>query len=327
MKTKRRHELATNELADWLGAKIELLKPYATAILATALAVAVGSAAYTYFSGRTASKQQVAWDRYLQALDTTMRSGEPDLLRDVAEQFPSAKAGLWARLSLANIQLSKGVDELYNDRAAANKLLDESIQSFLEVREQAPPNSLPAEQATFGLAQAYESKNKLEDARREYDKVVTDWPDGVLAAQAKQRLADLKRPAVKEFYDWFAKREPKPRPKPGDKPDFDLDSLDLDGDGATSTGSDLDRLLTPPPKAPESPESPDAAAPDAPDGTDFESSGDTPAGDAPADGPEEAAADDPASETGEAPSDELPGDQPAADQPTAGEQPAQKAPE
>ncbi len=53
MKTERRHELAKNDLADWIGDRIEELKPYSTAIWATVLAVLVGAFAIVYWSRKS----------------------------------------------------------------------------------------------------------------------------------------------------------------------------------------------------------------------------------------------------------------------------------
>ena len=52
MKAERRHELKHNQLADWLEARIELLRPHTTGILlGLALLAAIVFATAFYFSG------------------------------------------------------------------------------------------------------------------------------------------------------------------------------------------------------------------------------------------------------------------------------------
>lgn len=69
MKTERRHELATNVLADWLGEKIEALKPYSAAASVTALLVVVLIfAGIVLYQRRQTSTAQV-WSDYFSAIE------------------------------------------------------------------------------------------------------------------------------------------------------------------------------------------------------------------------------------------------------------------
>lgn len=229
MKTQRRHELATNVLADWLGEKIEALKPYSAAVsVTTLLVVVVIFASVMLYQRREASTAQ-AWSDYFAAIENQSPDEATDKLEAVAIDHPRSAAGLWSRLSLADTHLANGVEDLFKDRASARKALDRAIDDYQAVVEQAPRDSLLAERATFGLAEAYESKNELEDARKQYRTLLEGWPNGAFSALAKDRLADLDRKATKDFYDWFAKQSPQTKPKfpglPGQKPAFDLDKL------------------------------------------------------------------------------------------------------
>lgn len=230
MKTERRHELATNVLADWLGEKIETLKPYSTAISATVLAVAVAIFAYVYWSQKNQARQAQGWESFFKALDERGREDADESLLNVADEYANSPAGNWSRLSLADAQLAKGVDQLFNDRAASKQTLDDAVESYRAVLEDAPDDSPLAERATFGLAEAYESKNDLDKAREQYRALVDRWPDGAFTALAQERLNDLDQKGTKDFYDWFAKQSPKPKSpqgpgKPGEKPAFDLGNL------------------------------------------------------------------------------------------------------
>lgn len=248
MKTERRHELATNSLADWLGEKIDALKPYSTAISATVLAVAVAVFAYVYWSQKNQARQAAGWEKYFQALDERGREDADARLRDVAEDFSKSSPGAWARLSLADSQLAVGVDKLFNDRPASRQTLDDAIENYRLVLDSAPPDSPLAERATFGVAEAYESKNELDKAREQYRSLVERWPEGAFTAMAQQRLDDLDRKSTMDFYDWFGKQSPKPKqPKgpgmPGEKPPFDLGNLPDDN----PFGSGLNFELKEPP--------------------------------------------------------------------------------
>lgn len=227
MKTERRHELATNDLADWIGDKVEELKPYSTAIWATVLAVTVLVFAAVYWSRKSEAKLEQGWDRYFQA-----RTQESlDELRNVADADPKSTAGLWARATLGDRRLAEGVNLLFENRADAQEALSEAVDSYEYVLKNAPAGSLLAERATFGLGEAFESQNELDKAREQYEALKAKWPGGAFSAEADRRLGDLERSTTKSFYDWFAKQEPKRKPAagaltPGKTPDFDFGKIE-----------------------------------------------------------------------------------------------------
>jgi hypothetical protein len=226
MKTQRRHELATNELADRLGKVIERAKPYTTSIVGTVLACAVLAGGYLVYRGRSASKVEEGWSNYFAALD----EGKPDALRNVADEFATTPAGHWSRLSLADAMLAKGVQQLFDDRDAAEESLKDAVAGYSEVIKRAPPDSLLAERATYGLGEAFESLGELSKAREQYTAVQERWKQGAFNGQAQQRLADLDRDSTREFYDWFATQHPRPKETsgPDKKPSFGADGFDLD---------------------------------------------------------------------------------------------------
>lgn len=291
MKTERRHELARNELADWIGDKIEALKPYSTALTATALALVVAVFAFVLWSRKGEARRAKGWQEYFTA-NQSVKEGDDDLLK-VIDDYPYTPAALWARVSIADRQLAKGIDQLFNDRALARQSLDDAVEGFRTALDEASDDQFLAERATFGLAEAYEAKNDLSQAREQYRAVVDRWPGGAFAGMANDRLSDLERRGTKNFYDWFAKHSPRPKtPKgpgvPGERPTFDTSlpddlftpGIDLHGSGgkaksSTSSGKkekeqadpigsllDRERVRPEGSKSRRAAESPDSDAPD-----------------------------------------------------------------
>lgn len=220
MKTARRHELHTNELADWLGKELVRLRPYGRAIAATALLILLSIVLLVFYSNRGRQLEEQAWVEYFAALDELTARGNTDRLRDVSEQFARSPAGLWARLTLADAQLAEGVENMFRDRQTALTQLQSAIKDYQYVREHAK-DPLLIERATFGLAHAYESQADLDRARKTYEEVVSRWPQGLFASAASRRLEDLDRPPTRKFYDWFKRQTPTP-PAPKTEDDLDL---------------------------------------------------------------------------------------------------------
>lgn len=202
MKTERRHELQSNELADFLTDVGEKAKPYAKGLLGVALAALVILAAYFYLSQRARSEEAESWNEAWQAIDTR----NDELLREVIKKYPNKPAALWSQLVLADDELSRGVTGLFSQRSAGRDLLSSAADDYKYVAEH---STLPLvrEQALFGLGRAEESLNELGKARDAYESVAKSYPNGPYAKQAEQRLTQLNRDSAKVFYDWFAAAE------------------------------------------------------------------------------------------------------------------------
>ncbi len=225
MKSERRHELKENELADWLEKSIDSIVPYTKAILGGIVAIVVAFLAYTLWQSQAAAAEQANWDQFYAAAEAT--DAEAEMIK-VAEAHPKEAAGLWARLYAADSQLAEGTQNLFTNRAAARPKLREAAENYRAVAENAAGKFEPlVERAIYGEAKAYEAlgeKSDLDAAQKLYQQLVEQFAGGALAADAEKRVADLKKPATKEFYDWFVKATPLPPPSvgtPGIGPAFD----------------------------------------------------------------------------------------------------------
>ncbi len=231
MKTARRHELQTNELADWLGAKIEAIKPYSRAMLGALVAVAVILGVYMYLSRERAATQAQGWDRYFNAWEQMRTNNNSDDMSELAglSAYRDTAAGLWARVALGDYNFAQGEVHSFSDRAQAKRELQTAVDSYSSVANQrAYP--LLAQRAPLGKARAQESLDEQEDARKSYQ-ALADEDGSPYQEEAKRRLADLSRDSTKRFYDWFAQQNPSPRSPfspgaPGLPPDFDFKSFD-----------------------------------------------------------------------------------------------------
>ena len=61
MKTERRHELQTNELADWLGTTIQFIEANFRTVLGVIVALAVVVGAGFYLKSESATRRGQAW--------------------------------------------------------------------------------------------------------------------------------------------------------------------------------------------------------------------------------------------------------------------------
>jgi hypothetical protein len=221
MKTDRRHELQTNQLADWLAHTIEGLRPYGRAIAGAILGLVVIAAVWAYTSHQAKVDEEASWDEFYEA------EGDPNpqkLLAIIDQNPVTTSVGAWSRATLADRNLTMGVDRLFVNKAEALDLLAKANDNYNAVLAVAKDPFLK-QKALFGSARAYESLAQLDQAVQRYQQLAT-IPDGAYAAFSKQRLEDLSKPATREWYAWFAKQEARPPViqgpgMPGQKPSFD----------------------------------------------------------------------------------------------------------
>jgi hypothetical protein len=230
MKTERRHELQTNVLADWLGDKIQTVKPYSRAVLGGLIALAVILGVYFYLSRQRAAVAAAGWDLYFKAWEQVRTRDNTEDLSDLAQSptYRDTAAGMWARIALADHNYARGENHLFSDRAQAKQELKIAVDSYASVANQSE-YPLLAQRALLGKARALESLDDQDAARKAYQ-ALADEADGLYQNEAKKRLADLSQDATKQFYDWFALENPPPQSQfapgiPGMRPDFDLESL------------------------------------------------------------------------------------------------------
>jgi hypothetical protein len=213
-------------LADWLANVFETIQPYQNAVLAVVVAVLIAMVGYAWWARESANEAAQAWS----SLATILDSGNMGKLASVAEDYPNTNAAHMAAVVLADYRLGEGCNRLFSNKSTAQTELSKAIDLYQRISAGCRVPSL-TERATFGLARAYEAKGDLAPAENFYNELVTTWPEGAYTSAAKERLADLGRPATKKLYDDFAKFDPKPAfsDMPGEKPSFDLNSLPSEG--------------------------------------------------------------------------------------------------
>jgi tetratricopeptide (TPR) repeat protein len=192
MKGERRHELKHNELLDWINKVIETVKPYSKAIASVACVGAVVLALATWWMRYTRAEAAGAWDGVYAGLD----SRQPAELEKLAEQYSGSDVSYWAKLAAADLYLSIGCSELFTNKASAETELEKAIDSYRIVQEGSSQPEL-REQATFGLARAYEAKagcsdslkrwrDQVEKSEKERDEAEEAYKKAVEASESGQ---------------------------------------------------------------------------------------------------------------------------------------------
>ena len=255
MKTERRHDLETNLLARKMAGWVNQIKPYSNAMGVVAVALVVALVGWFLLSRQSAGRESVAWNDYFFA--TLGRPIDPAKLQATAQQHSGSPVAHWANLAWADSQLQLGTQALFVNKPQARNNLQQAIDAYRLLETSSAPQ-LIRDRASYGLARAFESLGRVDDARRQYMTV-----QGTFAEMARARADSLDRTEIRQFYDWFANAEPPVPPMtgglgiPGQRPIFGLEGDDildsglLPGFGLGLEGDSSD--TEPPPADPEPP--------------------------------------------------------------------------
>lgn len=214
MKSERRHDLQSNELATTLGAGIDKVQPFVQYIVGgviIAAVLAVGWGVYTNFARKSAA---AAWTEYYFTLNT----GDAESFKAIANDHPGSAAAIWAEQTAGDEYLADGIDALYRDRGQGLELLKKAVACYEAVNSKAQQPELRT-RAVLGLAQAHESLGEIDKAKSLYQQVIAAGLQPAITTMATNRLAFLNSQLGKDFYTWFGKLKPSPAlpPKmPGD---------------------------------------------------------------------------------------------------------------
>lgn len=245
MKSERRHDLETNELAVRMQEWIDRLKPYSTQIGLVIVGLIVLAYIASALGGASVIKEQKAWDDFtLASYSTDPELASMKLLAE-NEEFASTSVPEWAYLAWANRQVQLASQTYLVDRAGTNKRL-EAVQKILGNLVEGAGNQQVKERAQYGLAQTLEMLGKAEDAKKAYGRVKGD-----LAVLAKSRAEELDNLEVAKTCEWLATVElPKQEPAStagilsGAKPNFEANvPAAAPGTNPLSTTRSMEQIL------------------------------------------------------------------------------------
>jgi hypothetical protein len=190
-------------LARWLRRGMEKGAKFWFLLAGTGVAIS----ALTYLAsglaaGRT--EDQRAW------LDL-MLAKDPDEQVKVAESFPTTKAALWARLQAAEGRYQEALNDLPANREAARPVLNQALDWFRQIADDAPAGSPLKRLAAMGVARTLEARNELDDAIKQYESIAKNpaWRGTAEAIEADRRAAELRKPQTVAFYKAFYAYTPK----------------------------------------------------------------------------------------------------------------------
>lgn len=257
MKSEERHQLEQNELADWVIRLVALLRPYLIYIFVAAIVLVGVLIGLSIQSNAHLQAQQDAWREFFQAADSAQ-------FEVLLSRYPKSAAAPYTRLRIGDLKFDEGKKILITNRTRALSLFDEAIKFYEELTQNSATPSDVRQQALFGIGLVQESKGALEEAKKAYESVVTEYAGSEFALRAQNRIQQLDTPSAKEFY--AALSDYKPIGASTDLPPLDDETPipappPVTRDAAPPAASDKEEIPAPPKEEPEAPPKEEAASP------------------------------------------------------------------
>jgi len=215
MKSKRKHELQTNELADWIGRVILRLKPHARILGWGALVVLL--AAFVFFVLPKIQRGYGAEAVSAAVFDRAQRSFEAEPLREFLRTYSDSPQAPTARLMLADLVLRESAaggvgGESADPQTKREKQLAEARDLYAKVAE---TDDVRRPMARVGLALVLLEEGRLDEGRAALEEVRKAWPQSVAAAKAQAHLEALAGYEPSAFSDEPLEKPEKPK-EPGE---------------------------------------------------------------------------------------------------------------
>jgi len=260
MKSERRHELQTNELANWLARQYERHRGQMPTIAWGVLAVVAVGLAISLWTSKEQNSSVGAWEEFnsIGAVDPKAR---PKRLKELAERFPDSDVALWAKLDLADQLCFDGRTKLDVDREIATTYFREAQQTYAAVLQHPKAKPEMLRRAALAEGKCFEVIGEREKAIESYKSVAKKFSGTMpeLAKDAAGRASDLEQSDAADFYKWLAKYQPpaaKPFSPPGFVPNFPpLDMGNESPPGREDSGKQPPEESTDQPKASQSSQS------------------------------------------------------------------------
>lgn len=208
MDSERRHHLLQNDLANWIICQYEdWIQPNARWLGTGCVVLAALILVFVYSSRVLQSGKAASWQSYFAALRSENAETE---LEAIALAYTGRPIGEQARLSLGQILLAEGTDQMFIDKSEAAKKTEKAVEHF-QYLQKSSKNKEMLMQAGFAIGQAYETlaavrtgKNDLSEAENAYKALAEKYPNEFWGKQAKEQLSLVSRPGTKHFFELAA---------------------------------------------------------------------------------------------------------------------------
>jgi hypothetical protein len=223
MKSERSQVQESDLLADKIEKLFVQVKPYLPVVLGLLIASVIGMLGYGIYSSQSQTRAAEAWT------DFYFSDTAPQNLEAISKDFSDTSAGLWARLTAGDANMSRAMEKWNIDRTLSDQFFDQAANDY-KAALALSTEPFSKSRALMGLAQAYEGHADRTEAIATYKELsgIPGLPTE-LQAEINSRLQWLESRSGETFYTWYLDRRNAPQIPSGGNRFPDLPALpDID---------------------------------------------------------------------------------------------------
>jgi hypothetical protein len=229
MKGKRRHELQTNVLADWLGHKVEKIRPAFGWILAGGVLVVLGLLAYSFFSSRSKTQMYDGWANLNRAQEEAITAIHQDkgakfqdaakAMERIVTDFAGTPLAMFAQSALGDVHLIRGQTLNWTRRPEALESFKSAAEHYTKAIA-ATEDPMLKNRLRMSLGTALEWKYQLDESKKVFHEV----EEGIYRPAAQEQLAALTQAVDDKLFASLEKYQPPPPESPTKQGDTEFGS-------------------------------------------------------------------------------------------------------
>lgn len=223
MKSERSQVQESDLLADKIEKLFVQIKPYLPVALGLVIASVIGMLGYGIYSSQAQTRAAQAWT------DFYFSDTAPQNLEAISKDFSDTSAGLWARLTAGDANMSRAMEKWNIDRTLSDQYFTQAAEDYLAALA-ISTEPFSKSRALMGLAQAKEGLGDRIEAIAQYKALsaIAGLPTE-LQAEVNSRLQWLESRSGETFYSWYVERRNAPQIPSGNNRFPDLPALpDID---------------------------------------------------------------------------------------------------
>ncbi len=203
------NEMVDNDLVSYLETKVGHLKPYWSHITLAVCLVVLAIIGSFYLMEQTRAAEASKWRDVSIAFQNYRNTTNNESLKQLAEELPDDKAGMWSLIYAADAEVRSGLNDFLTDRNSGFDKLKKAQGFYQQILDsKADVSPMLQRRATLGLAYAYESSGDFNNAEKYYQQIVDLGEESPFYEGAKRGVERSTDSELIKLFDKFRNYEP-----------------------------------------------------------------------------------------------------------------------
>ena len=226
---QKKKELEQNELAGLLDTKLESLKPHMNLIGLVALAIFLVIVAVAFLIYNNQRSKGGRWSNYMESRFKSQQRGDTNALNEVVNLHGGTIVEPFARMMAGDIQTQVGTAVAFRDKEESRIKLEDAKRNYQQVVSAASVDPMLKRRALYGLANVNERLGEFSEAKKYYQQLLDEAPSSVVGKLAADAVKRVSDSSVTSIFDEYLQWDPNEEAPTDLPPRPQISFPDMDG--------------------------------------------------------------------------------------------------